>query len=265
MRLSIQLPLDMLHLTDQRFDLFEQKAAPQLLRQGGQGQLPEPGQPLLGPQRRILRRDDAGAAKERSQRILGPRALGDHLAAAVDQFTAGAVLRARAHALWASRPNTAARPVAPRRCDRSCSWIERSAAIGLVAHFETIGQVLEDLLRTRERWITCPSGSDHKSKCRSCECRARRKTWCTSRIANVKQPTAFTLLVRQRLPSYFHADASCFGRGDRSRLLEGARDRNMSPAVGAPSLLADYLCDLTFRDHSEIEPRRLARSMGLTK
>src|SRR5579864_1659004 len=92
LRLIIQLLLDTSHLADERVDLFEQEIPPQLLRNRGQGQPPEPGQTLSRPETRLPRGHDASAAQQGTNPILGPCPLGNYLAAAVDQLTPGSYL-----------------------------------------------------------------------------------------------------------------------------------------------------------------------------
>jgi hypothetical protein len=87
LRLAIRLSFDTSHLADQRLGLIEQQIASRLRRSRGQGQLAEPHQTFSGPQAKSFRWDGAGAAQGRADGILGPRPLGNHLAAAADQLT----------------------------------------------------------------------------------------------------------------------------------------------------------------------------------
>jgi hypothetical protein len=87
--LLIQVILDPNRLPRQRLHLLEQQVPAQPLRRRWQLQPTEPDQALLRPEAGPTRRDDAGASQQSAERVLGPRPLGDHPAAAGDQLAPG--------------------------------------------------------------------------------------------------------------------------------------------------------------------------------
>jgi hypothetical protein len=66
-------------LTVERLDLFQQEIAAQLLRHRGKVESAEPGQAHPGPEAGVPGPDHVGAPQQRTEGVLGPRPLGDHL------------------------------------------------------------------------------------------------------------------------------------------------------------------------------------------
>ena len=167
-RLLIQLLLDPSRLARQRLDLLEQQVPPQPLRRRRQLQPTEPLQPLLRPQRGPPRGHDAGASQQRAQRVLGPRPLGDHPAAAGDQLAPGPDIgRGHVHRRRLAQVEQLGQPLGvlavvlvlraedqpqstrmrhrdPRGDRAERVVVVAVAATGLVADLEAVGQGLED-------------------------------------------------------------------------------------------------------------------------